>query len=155
MQTRHGLKEGKVPAVDLASEKALQDLLIDQIHSGRVAAAHDVSEGGLLVTVAEMLFEDGALGANLRLGSRGGSGRLDTVLFGESQGRVVIAAPSGEVDALIASAAEAGVEAENLGVVNREGRLKMVVGEEHVLDVETQSLINLWQNAIPEAMNRA
>jgi phosphoribosylformylglycinamidine synthase len=153
LQTRHGLKEGKVPEVDLAAEKALQDLIIAQIEAGRVAAAHDLSEGGLLVTIAEMLFEDKELGADLSLGSRGPSGRLDTLLFGESQGRVVSAVKADDLEAFLSAAKEAGVDAEVLGSANRGGILKVSVAGEQSLEASTLSLLEVWENAIPEAMN--
>ena len=155
LQTRHGRKEGKVPEVNLAAEKALQDFLISQIQAGRVAAAHDVSEGGLLVTVAEMLFEDGTLGVELALGSLGESSRLDAVLFGESQGRVVVAVNPADVETLLAVASETGVEAETIGSVNQEGLFRVSVAGESVLDVPTIALLEVWQNAIPDAMNQA
>jgi hypothetical protein len=62
----HGLKTGDAPAVDLAAEKRLQDLPPRPDPGGRVGAAHDLSEGGLLVALCEMLFGPAALG-------RGGS----------------------------------------------------------------------------------
>jgi len=155
LQTRHGRKEGQVPEVNLASEKALQDFLLSQIQAGRVAAAHDVSDGGLLVTMAEMLFEDGELGADLALSSLGESGRLDALFFGESQGRVVVAVNPGDAQALLVSANEVGMEAETLGSVNREGQLRVAVAGERMLDVPTIALLEVWQNAIPDAMNQA
>ena len=52
----HGKKTGDAPAVDLAAEKRLQDLVLSQIRRGASGAAHDLSEGGLLVALSEMLF---------------------------------------------------------------------------------------------------
>jgi phosphoribosylformylglycinamidine synthase len=106
MQTRHGRKEGKVPEVNLQAEKNLQDLLISQIQAGCVSAAHDVSEGGLLVTVAEMLFDDKTLGVDINLGSRGPSNRFDALLFGESQGRAVLAVKQESVSDVLSAARE-------------------------------------------------
>ena len=153
LQTSHGLKEGRVPAVDLAAEKALQDFVISQIEAGRIAAAHDLSEGGFLVTAAEMLFEDGKLGATIDLSSRGESGRLDTALFGESQGRVVAAVKPDQAADFLAAAKEASVEAETLGSINREGIFKVSVAGEDLFTATTLSLLEAWENAIPEIMN--
>jgi len=155
LQTRHGLKEGKVPEVNLAAEKALQDLLLSQIESGRIAAAHDLSEGGFLVTLAEMFFQDGDLGADLSLSSLGPSGRLDTLLFGESQGRVIVALNPEHLEAFIAAAKDLSVEAEVLGSANREGSLRVSLADELLLDVSTVSLLNVWEKAIPEIMNQS
>ena len=153
MQTRHGRKEGKVPEVNLQAEKNLQDLLISQIQAGCVSAAHDVSEGGLLVTVAEMLFDDETLGVDLNLESRGPSNRLDALLFGESQGRAVLAVKQEHVSDVLSAARETGVDAAEIGTVNRNGRFQAIVGGETVLDVDVKGLRETWQDSIPHAMN--
>ena len=155
MQTRHGHKEGKVPEVNLQSEKNLQDLLISQIQTGCVSAAHDVSEGGLLVTVAEMLFDDKTLGVDINLESRGPSNRFDALLFGESQGRAVLAVKQERVSDVLSAAREAGVDAAEIGTVNRNGRFQAIVGGETVLDVDLKVLRESWENAIPHAMNNS
>jgi phosphoribosylformylglycinamidine synthase II len=155
MQTRHGRKEGKVPEVNLQAEKNLQDLLISQIQAGCVSAAHDVSEGGLLVTVAEMLFDDKTLGVDINLGSRGPSNRFDALLFGESQGRAVLAVKQECVSDVLSAARENGVDAEEIGTVNRNGRFQAIVGGETVLDVDLKVLRETWQDSIPHAMNNA
>ena len=155
MQTRHDRKEGKVPEVDLQAEKNLQDLLISQIQAGCVSAAHDISEGGLLVTVAEMLFDDETLGVDLNLESRGPSNRLDALLFGESQGRAVLAVKPEKVTEVLSAAREAGVDAEEIGTVNRNGRVQVIVDGETVLDVDVKVLRESWENAIPHAMNNS
>jgi phosphoribosylformylglycinamidine synthase len=155
MQTRHGRKEGKVPEVNLQAEKNLQDLLISQIQAGSVSAAHDVSEGGLLVTVAEMLFDDETFGVDLNLGSRGPSNRLDALLFGESQGRAVLAVKPEKLADVLSAAREAGVDAEQIGIVNRNGRFQAIVDGETVLDVNVKVLRESWENAIPHAMNNS
>jgi len=153
MQTRHGRKEGKVPEVNLQAEKNLQDLLISQIQAGCVSAAHDVSEGGLLVTVAEMLFDDKTLGVDINLGSRGPSNRFDALLFGESQGRAVLAVKQECVSDVLSAARENGVDAEEIGTVNRNGRFQAIVGGETVLDVDVKVLRETWQYSITHAMN--
>ncbi|MBT4666304.1 MAG: phosphoribosylformylglycinamidine synthase subunit PurL, partial [Opitutae bacterium] len=155
MQTRHDRKEGKVPEVDLQAEKNLQDLLISQIQADRVSAAHDVSEGGLLVTVAEMLFDDETFGVDLNFGSRGPSNRLDALLFGESQGRAVLAVKPEKLAEVFSAAREAGVDAEEIGIVNRNGRVQAIVDGETVLDVDVKVLRESWENAIPHAMNNS
>ncbi|MBT5911121.1 MAG: phosphoribosylformylglycinamidine synthase II, partial [Opitutae bacterium] len=155
MQTRHGRKEGSVPEVNLQAEKNLQDLLISQIQAGQVSAAHDVAEGGLLVTVAEMLFDDETFGVDFNLQSRGPSNRLDALLFGESQGRVVLAVKQEHVSDVLSAARETGVDAVEIGTVNRNGRFQAMVGTETVLDIDVKGLRETWRNSIPHAMNKA
>jgi phosphoribosylformylglycinamidine (FGAM) synthase-like enzyme len=91
----------------------------------------------------------------LALSSLGESSRLDALFFGESQGRVVVAVQPDDAEALLAVASEVGVEAETLGSVNREGLLRVAVAGEPMLDVPTITLLEVWQNAIPDAMNQA
>ncbi|MFP6867120.1 MAG: AIR synthase-related protein, partial [Roseibacillus sp.] len=128
---------------------------IDQIQSGRISAAHDLSEGGLLVTVAEMLFGGDGFGVNLNLPSLGLGGRFDALLFGESQGRVVVAVQSADADALLSAAKDAEVEALDIGVVNSIGRFQASVTGNTVIDAETVELQGIWENAIPNAMDHA
>jgi phosphoribosylformylglycinamidine synthase II len=88
LQTEYGKKEGSVPEINLENEMKLQELLISQIESGKIKAAHDLSEGGFMVCLAEMLFGDNKLGVSLSIPE---AERLDATLFGESQGRVIVA----------------------------------------------------------------
>ena len=155
LQVRSGLKDGRVPEVDLEAEKALQDFLISQIRIGRVRSAHDISEGGLLVTLSEMLFQPLDLGVDIELPSRGISGRTDAVLFGESQGRVVVSVGTSDEEDLIDAAEDSEIEVLKLGVVNESGRFKVTLGHDILLDAETKDLRETWENAIPLAMDRA
>lgn len=156
LQVRETLKEGKVPEVDLDAEQALQDFLLAQIAAGRVAAAHDVSEGGLLTALAEMLFEDETLGVDVTFPDVGPSRRMDALLFGESQGRVLLAVPDEETAAAILDAAEsASVPAQRIGAADASGRTKVSIGSESVLDAATSALCKTWTEAIPSVMDHA
>jgi phosphoribosylformylglycinamidine synthase subunit PurL len=93
----HGREEGPPPPVDLAAEKKAGDLVRKLISQGRVTAVHDISDGGLLVAIAEMALA-GGIGASVNTlnAARG---------FGEDQGRYVVTAPA---DAEIEGAARIG-----------------------------------------------
>ncbi len=156
----HGLKTGDAPAVDLEAEKRLQDLLLAQIRAGRIAAAHDLSEGGLLVAVAEMLFVPPASageapptwGAELDLGALAG-GRTDALLFGESQGRVVVAVAPALAAAVLAAATAAGVPATAIGAVTNEGVLGVAAGKVSA-SWSVADLRRPWETTIEVAMKR-
>src|SRR5690606_9851405 len=124
----HGLKTGTPPNVDLEEEKAVHDFVRAQIAEGRVKAAHDISEGGLLVTVAEMLFGERTFGASLVLNGLNGKSRLDATLFGESQGRIVLAVEAEKVAKVIAAAEEAEIPAKVIGIVSDEPTLSVDAG---------------------------
>jgi phosphoribosylformylglycinamidine synthase len=152
----HGLKTGDAPVVDLAGEKRLQDLLLAQIKAGRIRAAHDLSEGGLLVAVAEMLFgpeaPGPALGAAIDLRPLAG-GRRDALLYGESQGRVVVAVLAAAQAVVLAAAAAAGVPAAPLGEVTADGRLEASLPD-GALAWSVAELRRGWETSIEEAMQR-
>ncbi len=150
--TIHGLKTGDAPAVDLAAEKRLQELVLGQIRAGRVEAAHDLSEGGLLVAASEMLFGPAALGATLEL-SGFAADRLDALLFGESQGRAILAIAPGDEPAVLAAARAGGVAADALGTVTADGALSVATAR-GLLRWDVSVLRAGWETSIEAAMKR-
>ena len=152
LQTQHGKKEGSVPEINLENEKKLQQLLIAQIESGKIKAAHDLSEGGLLVCLAEMLFDGKELGASVSISPENSIDRLDALLFGESQGRVIVAVSSSEAGEFISSAQSAGVTVDSLGQTNDSGQLTVRVSGQEVLSSSVKELRSKWENAIPDHM---
>jgi len=104
-----GREEGAPPPVDLAAERRNGDFVRAQILGGKVAACHDVADGGLLVAVAEMAM-GGDVGAMLDAPA---GIPAHAFWFGEDQGRYVLAVQDGA--AMMAAAAAAGVPAFRLG----------------------------------------
>lgn len=155
LQTEFGKKEGTCPSVNLAEEKKVQDFLIKMIDSGHIRAAHDLSEGGLLVAIAEMLFENPKLGADLSIDSLGESNRLDALLFGESQGRVLVSVSDGNLEEVMQSAMQDGLSILQLGKSTSSGRLKFWVAGNEILDSEVNKMHKIWSEAIPEKMNHS
>ena len=149
LQTEYGKKEGSVPEINLENEMKLQELLISQIESGKIKAAHDLSEGGFMVCLAEMLFGDNKLGVSLSIPE---AERLDATLFGESQGRVIVAVKPSDSQELIANAQSAGVQIDSLGTTDETGILKVNFGKEEVLCAKVDELHSVWENAIPQHM---
>jgi len=111
-------EEGPAPHVDLAVEKKNGDFVRKLIESGRVNTVHDVSDGGLLVAVAEMAMA-GGIGASLT------SQHTIPFLFGEDQARYVLAAPAHDAESLVAEAKLAGISAASIGTT---GGAKLNVG---------------------------
>jgi phosphoribosylformylglycinamidine synthase len=107
-----GREEGAPPPVDLAVEKNVGDVVRAVIAEGLVSAVHDVSDGGLLVAVAEMALA-GGIGARL---FGGPVGVPDFAFwFGEDQGRYVVTARQEQVEAVIGRAKAAGVPVRRIG----------------------------------------
>ena len=95
----HKLVTGDAPSLDLEFEKNLQQAVLGAIRSGLVASAHDVSDGGLAVTLAEScLF--GGRGATVDLSALGGATR--ETLFSEAQSGIVLSCAPGNAGRLMA-----------------------------------------------------
>ncbi len=105
--------EGAPPPVDLAAERRAGDFVRGLIRSGRVSSVHDISDGGLLVAVAEMALAGGC-GAALEAAPEGLPAHA--VWFGEDQGRYVVAAAPDEAARILHEAKEAGIPARALGM---------------------------------------
>lgn len=153
----HGLKTGDAPALDLEKEKALHDFLRAQIATGEVASAHDLSDGGLLVAVAEMLFSpDATYGARLELAlDEEQTPRLDAALFGEVQTRVLLAVAERASGAVINAAAAVGLPAQVLGQVQARPQLDVAVPAHRAnFRWDVTALRRIWTDAIPSRMAR-
>ena len=107
-----GQYEGAPPPVDLAAERRVGDFVRGLIRSGRVSVVHDISDGGLLVAVAEMALA-GGLGVALDAASEGRPAHA--VWFGEDQGRYLVAAAPDEAALILQEAAKAGLPARRVG----------------------------------------
>lgn len=147
----HGLKTGDAPAVDLGAEERLVSTIRTLIRSGLVSAAHDLSEGGLLIAVCEMLFASGkGLGAHLDLNAISG-GRNDALLFGESQGCVILSVKPDFLGRVISEAHLQGVSAVSIGEVSSDGGLQV---KTRSLNAQwtMANLRKVWENALDETM---
>ncbi|ADZ70004.1 phosphoribosylformylglycinamidine synthase subunit PurL [Polymorphum gilvum] len=136
-----GREEGTPPPVDLAAERRNGLLVRQFIGARRVTAVHDVSSGGLGVTLAEMAMASD-LGATVKL-----SGLAHAALFGEDQGRYVITARADDVDSLLEDAVDAGVEAQQIGTV---GGTDLTV--EGILTISVAKLREAHENWFPAYM---
>ena len=150
----HGVVAGAPPACDLDGEKALITALLAAIRGGHVHSAHDCSEGGIAVALAEscMANRNAALGARIDL-SAWDSLPLRALLFGEAQGRVVVS--TANAAAVLDLAKAHGVPARVIGTVtDAAAGLDINVGTSR-LKAATERLIDAYHEAIPRAMSRA
>ena len=107
-----GREDGETPPVDLSVERRNGDFVRTLISEGLISTVHDVSDGGLMVALAEMALASG-------IGAKIDPPAFQAPLawaFGEDQGRYVIAAPAAAADAVIAQAWVTGVPAAQIGV---------------------------------------
>jgi phosphoribosylformylglycinamidine synthase len=139
----HGVEQGRPPMVDLDTEARLADLLRLLVFEQVLHTAHDVSDGGLALTLAEACFGRG-LGAELDLPVE------PLQLFSESQGRAVLAVAPKHVKAVLEAAEEAGVPAHDVGKVGG-GRLALKLrGGKLTLGVDEMQQV--WSTALPRAL---
>jgi phosphoribosylformylglycinamidine synthase len=140
----HKMVTGDAPTLDLAFEKTLQQAVLAAIRSGWVASAHDVSDGGLAVTLAEScLF--GAKGATVDLDGLGGATR--ETLFSEAQSGIVLSCSSANADRLTAHFDAMGVPCLRLGTVG--GADLAIAG---IRPLSVAQLSDLHGNAIRKKM---
>ena len=109
----HGHLGGRPPRVDLGAEQRLARLLVDAARDGVLRAAHDVSDGGLAQTLADLVIA-GRVGLRVRLPDG-----IDpfVALFSESVARAVVAVDRADLDGFLATSATTGVPAAVLGEV--------------------------------------
>ena len=105
----HGRRDGDAPRVDLSIERKLGDLLRELAATGAVTAMHDISDGGALVAIAEMALA-GGLGVEVSLPNVPNPA---AILFGEDQGRALVA--THDPEAVVAAATRANIFAAAIG----------------------------------------
>jgi len=152
LHTIHGVVAGTPPNCDLERERALIDALLDAIAAGAVRSAHDCSDGGLGVALAEsaIMNRDRMLGADVDL--RAWSDLpLRALLFGEAQGRIIVS--TADAPAVLATAKRHGVPARQIGSVRDSGKLTMQTATA-VIDAPLAVLADAYHEAIPRRMMR-
>lgn len=141
----HGKMQGAPPALDLNRETALQRTVLSAIRQGLLRSAHDLSEGGLAVALAECTFGQ-QMGATVELAT--GGLRLDSILFGESQSRVVVSVAPDKADALRELAARENVPVEIIGKTGGDALTVSIDGRKAIHLPVTQ-MKEAWREAIP------
>ena len=150
----HGVISGRPPLIDLALEKRLQVFLRDCIAAGLVASAHDLSDGGLAVAVAEGCIASG-LGARLRLPA--GAARLDHLLFAEGGARILVSVPAAAAAAWHqalqrAASAEGPLPAQPLGQVTAAAELVIDQDASTLVRLPVPELVASYEGAIPRRL---
>jgi len=150
----HKLKKGN-PQIDMKQEKALQDACLEMIQSGIIHSAHDCSEGGLAVCLAESCVTSAGrmIGAAIELeGVKKHDMRVDDILFGEAPSRIVVSLKSGNLQKLEEIAKRHAIPYSKLGKV---GGKQFIVkySNREIINLPADILSNTWRNAIPARVN--
>lgn len=150
LKVLHGLKEGPTPQLDYAKEKGVQQAIRMLILDGLVQSAHDCSEGGLAVALAESCLSGPAhFGASVDLGQTGL--RPDVALFNESQSRIVISVKAELEAEVLAALNKQGVPARRLGFVQEASTLSISADGKH-WEWPLAELNEVWANTIGKLM---
>ncbi len=174
LQVVHGKKNGSPPRCDLEVAKTLHTTLLGLIQSGLVKSAHDCSEGGLAVALAESCISQlvaretprligvtvdltsvGRASSRAEGGAENGSSgasphRLDALLFGETQSRVVISCKALDAVKVVERAKLMGVPAVQIGKVGGDKLTMKTAGGE--FSTPLAELHDAWWNSIARAM---
>jgi len=149
----HGLVKGGAPHIDLEEEVAVQTAMLQLIRAGIVQCAHDVSDGGLAVALAECILH-GDLGATVEIEAPGY--RRDAVLFGEAQSRIVFSVRTEDavqMREILDDVQGVSVALTRLGTVT-DGPLVIRLDGEAVVDLTSEALRTPYETAIPSYMDR-
>jgi phosphoribosylformylglycinamidine synthase II len=158
----YGKKVGPVPKLDLELEIAVQNAVRDLIRLGLVRSAHDCSEGGLAVALAECCFNpDGLLGAEIGLGNCGGSRAgcagdtpastdAAAILFNEAQSRIIISCDPKNIDRILSELKSKNIPHAQIGAVTADNLRISANGEN--LTWPMAELHDLWWNSIRRAV---
>jgi phosphoribosylformylglycinamidine synthase subunit PurL len=139
----HGKIFGKAPELDLEVENSYQQQILKGIRAGVVASAHDVSEGGVAVALAESVIGANGLGAEVQL-----AGEAVSALFSESQSRFILTVKQENKQQF-----ESLIDAVCIGEVIDAPKLRISVNGQTAVDLEVEKMKEAWKGAIPCLLN--
>jgi phosphoribosylformylglycinamidine synthase II len=145
----HGIVAGAPPAIDLAAEKRLIECLVKMAEERAIFSAHDVSDGGIAVTLAECCFDGDGFSAQIDLG--GSEERAEVALFGERGARAVVSLESASLARATAIAAQCGVRVQQIGSVTR-GEFRIQMNGAAVIRGEMDSFRRGWSESLSIAV---
>ncbi len=144
-RTIGGIVAGQPPAIDLAAETRLIDCLVALANRGTVESAHDVSDGGLLVTLAESCFAADGLGAEIQLS---GGVNAEYALFGERGAGAIVSVDAAQVAAVLESARQYRVGARAIGIVTGDNTLRIEYNGHAVVSALVPTLKDVWAHSL-------
>jgi phosphoribosylformylglycinamidine synthase len=142
------IEAGEVPAIDLDLEKRVQETCLKLADSYLINSAHDTSDGGLAVAIAESCFSSlnrKAVGAEINLKNEDLS--IDALLFGESPSRIIISFAAENLEKIQAIAVETNCP---LTVIGKTGgdNLKITINETEAVSAAISTLEDVWKNSL-------
>ena len=148
LHTMFGKNIGPLPKLDLHFEKLVQDTLLDAIKAGMIKSAHDCSDGGLAVALAECCLSDreNLLGAQIHLDD---DIRPDCLLFGETQSRIIVTTDSAHAEKLVDLCTANGVPIAAIGKV---GGDRLLIND--LIDVALADASRAYYDSLRDLLER-
>ena len=147
LRTIHGKVEGPISSIDVDLEVKVQKTCLRAIKDGLVKSAHDISDGGLAVNVAEsVLNSKNGLGAHLSFNRKL---RLDEMLFGECQSVIIVTISKTDIDKLTTISLEDEVPVHTIGKVTNNNRL--IIND--CIDINRDKLHDAYFNSLEKIIN--
>jgi phosphoribosylformylglycinamidine synthase subunit PurL len=170
-KTIAGIIAGEPPSIELGAEKWLIDCLVALAAANTIESAHDLSDGGAVVTLAESLFASStnqpsnghpersprsegsafssSLGATITLPENASA---EYALFGESGARAIVSVSPTKLAALRATARQYGVGAHEIGKVTRDNSLRIEYKGHVVVQSDVPALADVWANSLQRTL---
>jgi phosphoribosylformylglycinamidine synthase len=151
-----GVVAGEPPAIDLAAEKRLQECLVALAATGTVRSAHDVSDGGIAVALAESCFASASrhvvpqLSARVRLPAE--SSPAEYALFGERGARAVVSVAPTSLAPVLETARQYGVTAHQIGLVIRSDVFGIEYKGSAVIEDSVGTLHDTWAHSLERTL---
>jgi phosphoribosylformylglycinamidine synthase subunit PurL len=149
-KTIAGIVSGEPPSIDLAAEKRLQQLLQALATESLVQSAHDISDGGLAVTLAESCFNSSTLSAAVTLEES--EAPIEQALFHERGARAVLSVKPSLLARVLESARQYGVTAIQIGQVIGDNGFRIQYKGSAVIDSPLESLRESWAHSLERAL---
>jgi phosphoribosylformylglycinamidine synthase len=152
---------GEPPAIDLAAENRLIKFLVALAAENLVQSAHDISDGGLAVTLAESCFASSLVGAqhaapqlsaNVSLDADAEEAPAEDVLFNERGARAIVSVKPSSLARLLESARQYGVVAQSIGQVTRGPGFRIECKGRAVIDSPIETLRDVWANSLERTL---
>jgi phosphoribosylformylglycinamidine synthase II len=157
-KTIGGIVAGQPPAIDLSAEKRLQQCMVALAASRTIQSAHDISDGGLAVTVAESCFASApaqksgdTLGARIKIEDRSPA---ESAVFAERGARAVISVSPASLNAALQTAQKHGVTAVQIGKVTADGIFRIELNGSAIIEESVETLRDIWAHSLERALKQ-
>jgi phosphoribosylformylglycinamidine synthase len=140
---------GLPPALDMEYEKRVQRAIREIVGASLAESAHDLSDGGLAVTLAESSFGPSGIGARIQIPAQS---RPELALFHEGPSRILVS--TSQPENVLAIAARNAVEALRIGVTMKE-RLRIDCGSDHLVDCDLAELKQPWETSLQRMLHQS